>query len=736
MERKFSNKILSPRQAEIRRRSGDSIEAAVGGTAGMYQAFSSSLKKAQAKVSRAISSVIDIIFPPAQMSIINREPPQLPNKLPALSEFIKRPLPVPKPLHSDSGTLAPTPGRFDDESERINLDHRTKRNKPDCPNFQLIPFKASDKMKLATPVWKKYQFKLPERMNFKNIKSQESKNEPEKIKITVGNSCLNEEKKANDRRLDEEPELTKRNATNIKSEKDEQTPKLSIKNSSAGKEERLNERGSEDQRIKNLDQKMHFSEEKKLPESSVPSTENSIKKHDKIDTPGPNSTPIYSRDSNAHTTSQEKNLSKNPFASEPCIISSEESSKKIELTPEFGKNAESKIAELKAKNSEKDSASITNNETALSSSKTQAPPVSSGSFFMPEAERKLPDMTEGFHPKPESKKLSQNSVISVSVDDLSGSQLINDSKPTPSIAPSASLPITSDSVPPNPFKISEASTIDQKSPVFPVPSPSKNPFISANPVNQSKPLYIFGSATSAHQPIPNSMQINPVPHAEVNPGSSSSPFASNPIVLSTSQNLERIVQNPFAANPVSFPYITSAPSSHFPPENRFQQSSNISQPPNTNPFAPSNDLSSYSSMSNPSTSNPFGQNPSNYSYQAQPPPPISNPFSTSHPGIANPFSTSSSTNPIISNPFQPTSFNSSSPFQTSSISNSNPNIQNPFTSSNPGINPRPNMYSSSFGSRDVEMGAEAPTTQPSYNSGSFNLGNFPERNIIRGRRPK
>ena len=49
MEHKFTSKILQPRQAEVRRHSGDSVEAAVSGTSGMYEAFTKRRSRIQTK---------------------------------------------------------------------------------------------------------------------------------------------------------------------------------------------------------------------------------------------------------------------------------------------------------------------------------------------------------------------------------------------------------------------------------------------------------------------------------------------------------------------------------------------------------------------------------------------------------------------------------------------------------------------------------------------------------------
>ena len=203
MEHKFTSKILQPRQAEVRRHSGDSVEAAVSGTSGMYEAFTKSLKKAKETVSGAFTSVMGKVFPPAQMSLISRELPQIQPKLPPLFEFMNKPpnLPSAKPMHSDSGTSAPTPGRFENENERKDeFEPPAKRMKVDYSHeANVLQFKKKENPKMATPIWKKYQIKAAERINFNQNenKKEEKIKEIEKdkrIEISIGPLKKNEEK--------------------------------------------------------------------------------------------------------------------------------------------------------------------------------------------------------------------------------------------------------------------------------------------------------------------------------------------------------------------------------------------------------------------------------------------------------------------------------------------------------------------------------------------------------------
>ena len=121
-----------------------------------------------------MSNVFSLMFPPIQINMINREPYESLPKLSSMPELIKRPLPVSKPLHSDSGSSAPTPGRFEPDQNRFQCFEPPNKNAK-IEELGLVPFKPSDKIKLATPVWKKHPFKMLERVNFNNKTKLETK---------------------------------------------------------------------------------------------------------------------------------------------------------------------------------------------------------------------------------------------------------------------------------------------------------------------------------------------------------------------------------------------------------------------------------------------------------------------------------------------------------------------------------------------------------------------------------
>lgn len=723
MEKKYSNKILSPRQAEVRRMSGDSIESVVSGASGMYESFAKSLRKARGKIVGAMSNVFCLMFPPMQINMINREPYESLPKLPPMSEFMKRPLPVSKPLHSDSGTSAPTPGRFEPDPNRFQgLEPPNKKVK--IEELGLIPFKSSDKVKMATPVWKKYQFKMPERVNFNNNKKLEIKvEEPEAkvLEMQIGNERNEGKMKENEgenmenegKRMENEGKSMENEGKNVEKSKNsgEEKGKVKTEPNSSERKNPMSEREIFHQHFKALYQSKHQSEEKKPISPEINALET---------------------DSNRGISDQKLEFSdqKTEFSEKKL----EFSEKKLEQTPDFGKNPEKKTPR-----------SEFISELSIPEQKTEEkkdPTIKPASFFLPDNEKKLPDMDEGFQKGSNpSEKSSPNGKSSISVEEIEKKAPSQNSKIFPFAKP------------------------ESHSPSFPkLVSPGKNPFLSSNNREQVKPVYVFGSSSSSItapesfpsvNPFASSKQENPInsgpfipsnisyvptssslisvsnPFATSNPNISSGPFtSSSTYVQNNSSNSNIVPNNPFGPsygsnNSASAGYV---PNLSMPANNPFASSVQ------NNPFAPTN--------TGISTSNPFAQNP----YSANPPISTSaiNPFSSN-----NTYSnTSNSYNASYNNPSQyprtdypiTTGFSSSNPFQ--SVSNNSQNhpfpnqfqntsnlaAQNPFGSSNPSINPRPPMYSSTYSSNDIEMNPPQ--------SGAFNIGSIPTRNIIRARKPK
>ncbi|OMJ80010.1 hypothetical protein SteCoe_19833 [Stentor coeruleus] len=169
MNKRFTSKILNPRQAEVRRQCGDSVEFAVSGDEGMNSIFKKAYDFFKSKVCGAISSAYNQIFPQAEMSVQYRKDDLIDTKLPPISEIVSVNLPAPRPLCFDSGTSVPTPGRFDFNNSEIDPDNNKKTIPPHDYMKDLPEFTEEDRVKANTPVWKKHSFQVPERFSKKNL---------------------------------------------------------------------------------------------------------------------------------------------------------------------------------------------------------------------------------------------------------------------------------------------------------------------------------------------------------------------------------------------------------------------------------------------------------------------------------------------------------------------------------------------------------------------------------------
>jgi hypothetical protein len=684
MDRKFTNKILQPRQAEVRRLSGDSIESAVSGDSGMYYHFAKSLKKVRDKVTGVVSSAINIMFPPSQISVLNRSPRVNMVKLPAITEFAKLSLPAPKPLHSDSSTSAPTPGRFDQPGlQEVQIFNDSKKPKLyDDANYKMIPFKPQDKAKLGTPIWKKYQFKAPEKFGLK--KQDENVAKKIEIKVENKNTVSNDNIKSNNesdpqKNNSADKQMLDQNKTEASQKKksfsepnsEEKRPKLSERELVSQYLKSMYKSKQNSDEKKNLSENLKFSDSKAKPQSSKVSSE-------LISSAGLNNTPITKPDKNNLSTSL--------------------TPKNIELTPEFPNNNEIKSspqAELKNPIESIPSPSVTQETKVMSDKKPE-----NVSFFVPENEKKYEEMEEGF--KVTEKNSNKTQKLDANYSDIP--------KPTPEVINPSPMAMERDA-------INSMNTIKQNSsPVFAFGNKmTSNPFLSSDSVSQAKPVYVFGSSSSS-----NPFQSNPVSQ----PNPINNPFQSAPLTNPGTQPSP--INNPFQPAPLTNPfqptplYSSNVPVTQPSPiNNPFQATPQISNPFQTNPLYSSNVPTSQTNPIN----NPFQSTQPNNPFQPNPLYSSNVPNTQTNP-INNPFSS----NPI-NNPFQPT------PLYSSNVSNPNP--INPFSRPNePPINPRPPLYGSSYTGRDVEMVSEAPSASfPTSQPGTFNIGSIPQRNIIRARRP-
>ena len=756
MENSRNSKILSPRQAEIRRQTGNSIEQVVG--SGFYNSFTNSWKKASEKVTKSVNSVLNLMFPPSSISLINRDPPGLMGKIPQLNEFVNKNLPAPKPLHADSGTSAPTPGRFESDNEKANFfDQEMKKRKTLEDDKGNLPFKPQKINKMGTPIWKKYQIKQPERITFQNLNEKKIESKVLEIKIEK-NEGKNEKNKKIENKPSNNLEKTKELTENLK--------RYSI--SEPGSVENKKESSEHEffsQHIKSLYQTKQNSEPKKFSDSeaspsliknsNLPSSEPvSNEKAIKTDKPkpGPNSTPItlvtktfnnpISKQENIHkipkilSPKAEKNL-ENPFSSENND-DEKLKKKKIEQTPDFAKNSEKNITSEVSKKK----ISFFSSESEEKQQKDQKifSENSKNSFFVAESEKKTEEMEEGFFSEKDDKDFEQK-IEEVSKNPekkVENTDIIIDSNILPSVST-----INQNKNPfESPKKFPENKLIPTVFSNNP-PNLSSNPFLATENVNQSKPIYVFGSkpSTSAisSQNMENNTNISPFSNTvtgfnpQANNSNLKNPFASNPsnIVYSPSVS-SNPVSNPFSTQPNPFTSSQTYQPNPFAVNNSFQiknteNSYSQFQPsknfPQTSPYAPVNSFENplitsenlYNPVQNP-PNNPFSNPVSLNPFNSNPIPQVSNPFTSNQ--------NSFSSNPVLSNP----------------------HVQNPFVTDS-GINPRPQTYGMG---REVDMNVDSAQTsfnnpqsafnpsQNSFNSaqtGVFNIGNITQnRNLIKPRR--
>jgi hypothetical protein len=143
---KNRSKILSPRDTQIRRELSNSAEFAASGFSAIYSSAKSQLKKVVSKLSGACSTAMTLIFPNPEITVQDRDLYSFNLKLNSISETIKNPLPGPKPLHMDSYTMPPTPGRF-----LTNEDSGNKREKILKHELRV---EMITKPEYGVPVWK------------------------------------------------------------------------------------------------------------------------------------------------------------------------------------------------------------------------------------------------------------------------------------------------------------------------------------------------------------------------------------------------------------------------------------------------------------------------------------------------------------------------------------------------------------------------------------------------------
>ncbi|CAG9320915.1 unnamed protein product [Blepharisma stoltei] len=200
MSHRIGYRFLSPPHCEITRRLAESAEGAFLQNEGPYSILKLGIKRAKFALSSACSSIWNYIFPPAQIGVISRDAFSSLKKIYPISEFIEDSISQPKPLHTDTGTSAPTPGRFEIRDSELKrpfeeiTPYQAKRlKKEESLMLSVINSEQSTAVeresfkpiipenKIKIPPWRKMHIKLTDKQN---------KNEPEKN----NNSIMRKEK--------------------------------------------------------------------------------------------------------------------------------------------------------------------------------------------------------------------------------------------------------------------------------------------------------------------------------------------------------------------------------------------------------------------------------------------------------------------------------------------------------------------------------------------------------------
>lgn len=175
---KNRSKILSPRQSQIRREISDTAEYAATGFSSLCSSTKSKLQKVVSKLSGVCNSMIGLIFPKSEISVQQRDLYTF--RLDSISNVIKNPLPGPKPFHSDSGTMPPTPGRF-------NLEEAEKPNKKLAFYSSESSKPVQDKPKYGIPLWKQFN-KDSGQSSESKLKNLSDKKSPENFESVKASS--------------------------------------------------------------------------------------------------------------------------------------------------------------------------------------------------------------------------------------------------------------------------------------------------------------------------------------------------------------------------------------------------------------------------------------------------------------------------------------------------------------------------------------------------------------------
>ena len=638
---KNRSKILSPRVTQIRRELSNSAEYAATGFSGMCSSAKSQFKKVISKISGACSTALNLFFQNPEISYQPREVYSFHMKLDSISNTINSPLPGPKPFHSDSYTMPPTPGRFLTEEELSNKKEKTF--KPE-PRAEIIK-----KPEYGVPVWKQLGSMSKEKTEISSNEKKKKHEESEELKRSFGTRSGEAGGSAGQKKVRENPNSTpirsfhddgRGGVRSAGSEPDKKTPAFCEANAtkvySEGKD-LYNELG------------MELNKEGFQENSKIHVMENKLNKETKIDS-GKN----FAQDKDLDTFSfMDQNEKRDSQAAEEFEVGNDLENK-VDWTSKIkemdGCGNKDKVddnscgkdgigSSLTGKGS--DGAGIQRKEEI--GSKVGSTSNAVKNFFVPSDQKKVVVMEEGFINSNSTSKTSSPSKLSESDKDKNENQSKNSDKNAESVKP------------------------DQISNIS-----SKNPFLpESNPKGPEKQVYVFGSSSNPFVTRPNASTsaFNPfVPKSDLSPSE---------IKLAQNNPKPSNIATPYDINPFKSEAKPNSTSNSDGKLNPFSQSNprNVANPFAQDPFTGhSSAPSSGSKMQNTYTQNTFNQG--------------SNPFSSSQASNSNPFSTASILNPIhhqasvIPNPFRSSSSAIPNTFDSISQKSSSTYPTQPLSSSN------------------------------------------------------
>ncbi|CAG9322291.1 unnamed protein product [Blepharisma stoltei] len=571
MSRRMGYRFLTPRRAEVTRRIGESAEGPFTSSESNYSAFKVGIKHAKNALSSACSSFWKYIFPPAQIGVISRDAFSSLKKIQPISEFIEDSIPQPKPLHIDTGTLPPTPGRFEisDSAFKRPIEeitpYQTKRLKKEeniapsvvnseKPSVVNEPFKqAVPENKIKIPPWKKMQIRVGERQikNFPVVKSENIKpvKTEENLPVLKLENTKTEKEIAKVEEIVKKEEKSKAPEVLIIKEEFKPVPLPSIQDDKEKPSEETSPE-SESQKIKEpLSPTMSFGDQSQNPDTL-------------------SQTPKKLNDSsqNSFYIKENKELEKIAEEKTEDVVKTERS------TPKFDKE-------------------IKDDET--------------------------------------SKKLVENAVkfdVPIKIDPLIKNPFEDVSKEK---NPFISKTIDATVKPKENEKPTEAAMVEERHepPKFNPPPAVSNPFLSSSTLttthsttDQVKPLFVFGS-----NPSSSTTQNNPIPNPFGQPpASSQNPFATanNPFSTSIPTAPIQFGQSmPPASSSIPNPFGSSINPPSISAPNPFASSTNppsISMP--NNPFQPTSQSSTISPIAYQVPSQPLAVSPYQSSFgNTQPP---------------------------------------------------------------------------------------------------------------------